>query len=285
MYPTVCRALMLVVSLGTIVLGTQADARELRVCADPNNLPFSNERGEGFENKIAELIANELGAKLSYTWWAQRRGFVRNTLNANLCDLVTGTTNGMEMLRTTRPYYRSGYAFVTRADGPDVSSLDDPLLHKLKIGIQLVGQDGANPPPAEALAKRGIVNNVRGFLVYGDYRDANPAASIMDAVAEGDIDVAIVWGPLAGYFARRERVPLRVRLVTPEIDGPRLYMSFDINMGVRRDDTALRDEINGALIRLKPQIDAILAGFGVPRADHPVSPAIQQAKGVVTSVP
>ena len=285
MYPAVCRALMLVVSLGTIVLGTQADARELRVCADPNNLPFSNERGEGFENKIAELIANELGAKLSYTWWAQRRGFVRNTLNANLCDLVTGTTNGMEMLRTTRPYYRSGYAFVTRTDGPDVSSLDDPLLHKLKIGIQLVGEDGANPPPAEALAKRGIVNNVRGFLVYGDYRDANPAASIMDAVAEGDIDVAIVWGPLAGYFARRERVPLRVRLVTPEIDGPRLYMSFDINMGVRRDDTALRDEINGALIRLKPQIDAILAGFGVPRADHPVSPAIQQAKGGVTSVP
>jgi mxaJ protein len=136
-------------SLGLVLSAPDAHARELRVCADPNNLPFSNERGGGFENKIAELIADELGASLSYTWWAQRRGFIRNTLNADSCDLVTGTTNGIEMLRTTLPYYRSGYAFVTRQDGPQVSSLDDPILHNLRIGIQLVGMDGANPPPAE----------------------------------------------------------------------------------------------------------------------------------------
>ena len=253
-----------------LVFATIADARELRVCADPNNLPFSNERGEGFENKIAELIADELGVTLSYTWWAQRRGFIRNTLNTGSCDLVTGTTNGIEMLRTTLPYYRSGYTFVTRQDGPKVSSLDDPILHNLRIGIQLVGEDGANPPPSEALARRGIVDNVRGYLVYGDYREQNPAAAIMDAVAKGEIDVAIVWGPVAGYFADRESVPLKVALVTPQNDGPRLPMVFDINMGVRRDDPTLRDEINAALSKLRPKIDAVLANYGVPRADLPV---------------
>jgi mxaJ protein len=253
-----------------LVFATIADARELRVCADPNNLPFSNERGEGFENKIAELIADELGVTLSYTWWAQRRGFIRNTLNTGSCDLVTGTTNGIEMLRTTLPYYRSGYTFVTRQDGPKVSSLDDPILHNLRIGIQLVGEDGANPPPSEALARRGIVDNVRGYLVYGDYREQNPAAAIMDAVAKGEIDVAIVWGPVAGYFAARESVPLKVALVTPQNDGPRVPMVFDINMGVRRDDPTLRDEINAALSKLRPKIDAVLANYGVPRADLPV---------------
>jgi len=253
-----------------LVFATIADARELRVCADPNNLPFSNERGEGFENKVAELIADELGATLSYTWWAQRRGFIRNTLNTGSCDLVTGTTNGIEMLRTTLPYYRSGYTFVTRQDGPKVSSLDDPILHNLRIGIQLVGEDGANPPPSEALARRGIVDNVRGYLVYGDYREQNPAAAIMDAVAKGEIDVAIVWGPVAGYFAGRESVPLKVALVTPQNDGPRVPMVFDINMGVRRDDPTLRDEINAALSKLRPKIDAVLANYGVPRADLPV---------------
>ena len=253
-----------------LVFATIADARELRVCADPNNLPFSNERGEGFENKIAELIADELGVTLSYTWWAQRRGFIRNTLNTGSCDLVTGTTNGIEMLRTTLPYYRSGYTFVTRQDGPKVSSLDDPILHNLRIGIQLVGEDGANPPPSEALARRGIVDNVRGYLVYGDYREQNPAAAIMDAVAKGEIDVAIVWGPVAGYLAGRESVPLKIALVTPQNDGPRVPMVFDINMGVRRDDPTLRDEINAALSKLRPKIDAVLANYGVPRADLPV---------------
>jgi mxaJ protein len=268
-----------------LVFATIADARELRVCADPNNLPFSNERGEGFENKIAELIADELGATLSYTWWAQRRGFIRNTLNAGSCDLVTGTTNGIEMLRTTLPYYRSGYAFVTRQDGPQVSSLDDPILHNLRIGIQLVGEDGANPPPAEALARRGIVDNVRGYLVYGDYRERNPAAAIMDAAAKGEIDVAIVWGPAAGYFAGRESVPLKVALVTPQNDGPRLPMVFDIDMGVRRDDLSLRDEINAALSKLRPKIDAVLASYGVPRADLPVEMQHAPVTGQLSSAP
>jgi mxaJ protein len=259
--------LFLLTALVIPALGSPAESRELRVCADPNNLPFSNERGQGFENKIAELIARDLGATLSYVWWAQRRGFIRKTLNDGLCDLVTGTTNGMEMLRTTRPYYRSGFAFVTRDKGPQVSSLDDPILRRLKIGIQLVGEDGINPPPAEALARRGLVDNVRGYMIYGDYRDANPAADIMKAVAKGDIDVGIVWGPFAGYFANRESVPLRVQLVTPQTDGPRLYMVFDINMGVRKDDRQLLEDVNAVLANRKPEIDSILASYGVPRVD------------------
>ena len=246
---------------------TTAAARTLRICADPNNLPFSNDRGEGLENKIAELLAAELGASLTYVWWAQRRGFVRNTLNAGTCDLVTGTTNGIELLRTTRPYYRSSFVFVTRADRQPISSLDDPSLHNLKIGIQLIGLDGSNPPPAEALARRGIVDNVSGYLVYGDYRDANPGAAIISAVADGKIDVAIVWGPLAGYFAARQATPLRVTPVTPEVDGPRLPMAFDVNMGVRKDDPSFLDEVNSALAKLKPKIDALLADYDVPRVD------------------
>jgi mxaJ protein len=264
-----------------IMAASAAEGAVLRVCADPNNLPFSNERGEGFENKIAQLLANELGAELSYTWQAQRRGFIRKTLNSGACDLVTGTTAGLEMLRATRPIYRSGYAFVTRKDRPDVSSLDDPILHRVKIGVQLVGIQSSNPPPVEALARRGIVDNVRGYLVYGDYRDKNPAAAIIDGVARGDIDVAIVWGPVAGYFAQREISPLRVKLVTPQLDGPRLPMVFDAAMGTRKEDVALRDKINGALIRLQPQIDAILANYGVPRVD---APAVTQASSAVGSL-
>jgi mxaJ protein len=260
----------MLVALVGVLSSTFVDASELRVCAEPNNLPFINERGEGFENKIAELIAQELDAKISYTWWAERRGFIRNTLNAGACDLVPGTTNGIQTLRTTRPYYRSGFAFVTRADGPQIFSLDDPALRQMKIGIQLIGEDGSNPPPAEALARRGLIDNVRGYSVYGDYRDDTPASAIVDAVAKGNIDVAIVWGPVAGYFASREPVPLRVTLVTPQNDGPRLPMVFDIDMGVRRDDPQLRDEINAALAKLQPRIDAVLASYGVPRADLPV---------------
>ncbi len=266
--PMLSRSVAIALVLAALPAAALGETRELRVCADPNNLPFSNERGEGFENRIAALIAKDLGARLSYTWWAQRRGFLRNTLNAGACDLVTSTTNGIEMLRATRPYFRSGFAFVTRSDGPTIASLDDPLLHKLKIGIQLVGDDGANPPPAEALARRGIVDNVRGFLVYGDYRNDNPAAAIMQAVARGDINVAIVWGPVAGYFAARMNPPLRVTLVTPEIDGPRLPMAFDVTMGVRKDDPEFLEQMNETLARRKPEIDAILAQYNVPRVDQ-----------------
>jgi mxaJ protein len=258
--------------LGALLVCGFAHARTLRVCADPNNLPFSNDRREGFENRIVEVVAKDLDATIAYAWSAQRRGFIRNTLKAGLCDLVPGVASGMDMLRTTAPYYRSTYVFVTRADGPAVSSFDDPALRTAKIGVQLVGDDGVNTPPAHALSRRGIVENVRGYSLYGDYSEPNPPSRIVQAVADGEIDIAIAWGPMAAYFARRAGVPLRVEAVWPQIDGPRLPMIFDISMGVRKEDEALRQEIDAAIERRKPEIDAILAEYGVPRAN----PALRQ---------
>ncbi|TGQ16251.1 MULTISPECIES: substrate-binding domain-containing protein [unclassified Mesorhizobium] len=261
-----------IAALALLLLPATASARELRVCADPNNLPFSNAAGQGFENRIAEIIADDLGAKLTYTWWAQRRGFVRNTLKAGLCDLVPGTPANLEMLRTTTPYYRSSYVFLTRQDGPDVTSFNDPRLRGLRIGVQLIGDDGANSPPVRALSRRGIVGHLIGYPVYGDYAAPNPPARIVDAVASGEIDLAVVWGPLAGYFAQKQKVPLRITPVTPRIDGPQLPMIYDISMGVRREDDALRGDVNGALARHKAEIDALLAQYGVPRLDASGSP-------------
>ena len=246
----------------------EASTRELRVCADPNNLPFSNEQLQGFENRIVDLVAQELEASAGYTWWAQRRGFVRNTLKAGLCDLVPGTVSNTGMLRITAPYYRSSYVFVTRADGPPVSSLDDPVLRDLTIGVQLIGADGFNTPPAHALSRRGLVQNVRGFTVYGDYGEPNPPARIVQAVASREIDAAIVWGPLAGYFAQRQPTALRVQAVMPQADGE-LPMVFDISMGVRMDDDKLRREIDGALVRRHDEINAVLSSYHVPRLGLP----------------
>jgi mxaJ protein len=243
-----------------------AEARDLRVCADPNNLPFSNAAGEGFENKLVAIIAEELNADVSYAWHAQRRGFIRETLRAGLCDLVPGTPANLEMLRTTAPYYRSGYVFVTRAaDGPTVASLDDPELRHLRIGVQLIGDDGAKAPPAHALALRGLAKNLRGYPVYGDYASAAPGRAIIDALGRGEIDVAVVWGPTAGYFARHNQTPLEIRTVRPQIDGPWLPMIFDISMGVRKEDVGLRREVDEALARRRRDIDALLAEYGVPR--------------------
>lgn len=254
-------------AVATLLLGLAvwpAEARELRVCADPNNLPFSNAKGEGFENKIAQLLADELHVTLAYTWRAQRRGFLRETLKAGRCDLVLGIPADIESVRTTRPYYRSAYVFITRADTPRVTSFEDAVLRQGRVGVQLIGDDGWNTPPAHALTRRGIVENVRGYTVYGDYRRPNPPSRIVSAVARWEIDIAVAWGPLAGYFAAREHPPLIVSLVSP-IDEPGLPMAWEISMGVRQGDTALFLEIDAALARLAPEIDAILATYDIPR--------------------
>ncbi|HXT16130.1 MAG TPA: substrate-binding domain-containing protein [Gemmatimonadaceae bacterium] len=241
----------------------------IRICADPNNLPFSNASRAGFENKIADVIGAELHRPVAYTWWAQRRGFVRNTLNAGECDLVVGTVSGMEMLATTRPYYKSTYVFVSRHDRHlDVKSFDDTKLRRLKIGVQLIGDDFSNTPPAHALSNRGIVRNVVGFPVYGDYRQANPAARIMDAVIGRKVDVAVVWGPLAGYFAKQSPVALDVVPVSPQVDLPYLPFVFDIAMGTRRADSTFRHTLDDIIERRHATIDSILGAYGVPRADR-----------------
>jgi quinoprotein dehydrogenase-associated probable ABC transporter substrate-binding protein len=240
--------------------------RHLRVCADPNNLPFSNQRLEGFENRIANLLASEMNATVDYTWWAQRRGFIRNTLKAGDCDVVLGLPASTEMALPTKPYYRSTYVFVYRKDrGLNVRSFDDPVLRKVKIGVHLIGDDFANAPPAHALTNRGMINNVVGYTIYGDYSQDNPPARIIDALVAGEIDVAIVWGPLAGYFVKRQAVPLEIVPVSPQIDQPFLPFIYDISMGVRRGDNQLKEELEDVMERRRTEIDGILQEYGVPR--------------------
>jgi mxaJ protein len=242
-------------------------SRVLRISADPNNLPFTNEKRQGFENKIAELLAADLNASIEYHWRAQRRGFFRHALKENECDLVLGVPYGFERALTTLPYYRSMYCFVSRADrGLDIRSLDDSSLRQLRIGVQMVGDDGANTPPAHALASRGIVQNVVGYTLYGDYRDDTPPSRIIDAVEKGDIDIAIVWGPLAGYFAKQRPGTLKVVPVSPQQDRiSGLPFAFDIAMGCRKPDKSLCDEIQAVLHERQADIQGILDEYGVPR--------------------
>ena len=238
----------------------------LRVCADPNNLPFSNDRGEGFENKIAELVARELGERVEYTWWAQRRGFVRNTLSARLCDVVIGAPAHLDMLMTTTPYYRSTYVFVSRRDRRiAIASFDDPRLRSMRIGVPVVGDDYAGTPPVHALARRGLTRNIVGYSVYGDYATPNPPARLVDAVVSKDVDVAVAWGPLAGFVARHSPVPLTLTPVTAPADLHVVPFAYDIAMGVRRGDAALRARLDTVIARRRPAIDSILATYGVPR--------------------
>jgi mxaJ protein len=260
------RCFSFVVATASMMIGTvTADAAVLRVCADPNNLPFSDQAARGFENKVVELIARDLGSTVDYTWWAQRRGYVRNTLKADVCDIWSGVVSGAEMMTSTRSYYRSSYVFVTRTDRKlHIASFDDPQLRKLVIGVQMVGSEAMNTPPAHALARRGIVQNVRGYMIYGDYREPHPSSAIIDAVENGDVDVAVVWGPVAGYFAAQGSIPLSLAPVEPWRDGTELPMAFYISMGVRRGDNALLQRLNDSLERNHTAISAILAEYHVP---------------------
>jgi mxaJ protein len=253
-----------------LTLTGSADAVELRVCADPNNLPFSNSAEAGFENKLATLVARQLGEDISYTWWAQRRGFIRKTLKAGKCDVVMGVPAGYDLVETTKPYYRSTYVFVTRQQqNLNLTSLLDPRLHQLTIGVHLIGDDGNNSPPAQALGDQGIVNNVRGYSIYGDYRQANPPARLIEAVENGDIDVAAAWGPLGGYFAKLSPVPLAVTAITDGDQFAPQQFQFAISMGVRKGDHALRDKLNVFIDGHRPEIESLLRGYGVPLLELP----------------
>jgi mxaJ protein len=259
--------LLAIALLATPALGAAPSERPvLTVCADPNNMPFSNRARQGFENKIAALIAKDLDADIAYVWWAQRRGYARNTLNSNACDLWPGVAKGVDMVNTTIPYYRSTYVFVTRADKP-LSGLtfDDPRLRSLRIGVQMVGDDGTNTPPTHALAMRGITGNVRGYMLYGNYVQPNPPAKIIDGVENGDIDVAIAWGPMAGYFAKISPVKLRVEPVSPAVEDGQWPMTYAIAMGVRKNQPRFKAKIEEILQKEHPAIARILSDYGVPK--------------------
>lgn len=248
--------------------------RELVVCADPSDLPASNDQREGFENRIAEILAEDLQADLRFVWQLQRRGFLRRTLQAGRCDVVIGVPAGLPGVATSRPLYRSGYAFVTRADGPVPQGFDDPLLRRWRIGLPALGAEGANPPPAMALARRGLGAQVVGFPVWGAEDDDRPQGRPVEAVARGEVDTAIVWGPVAGWFAARQAVPLRVTLVGDDPASPQLPFAFDMALGVRRADTALLDDLQAAMDRQRARIDQVLRAHAVPLiAPAPTAPA------------
>ena len=257
-----CRSAFL---LGLLWVACALQARELRVCADPDNLPLSHADGSGFENRIARLVAEEMGAELRYEWLPQRRGFVRKTLGEGLCDVFIGVPKDFERVMTTRPYYRSAYVFVAGPKARGVETFDDPRLRSLTIGVQLVGNDLAATPPGHALALNGNLDNVRGFTVFGQ----GPAPQRMvAALARRELDAALIWGPQAAYFAKRSAIPLEVRLARPPAGLADMPFEFDMAMGVRRGERELRDELDAIIERRRADIDAILAEYRVPRTDR-----------------
>ncbi len=231
---------------------------ELRVCAEPDNLPFSHQNQSGFENRIATVLAEEMGAKLLYSWQPQRRAFVRKTLGAGVCDAWMGVPADFERVRTTRPYYRSTYIFVFGKR--PLRSFDDPDLAALRVGVQLPGNDMAATPPGHALAARGAIEKVIGFTVYGEH----PAAQrIVEAVAKGELDAGVVWGPAAGWFAHQ--AALGVAPAKPPAELAALPFEFAIAIGVRRDAKELRDALDAALARRTGEVVRILDQYAVPR--------------------
>ncbi len=237
------------------------DRSSLRVCADPSNLPFSNRAGEGFENKIAELLAAELGVPVRYTWFPQATGFVRNTLMARKCDLVIGISLGFELLQNSNPYYRSSYALFYRADsGLKVSSLDDPVLEDKRLGVI------AGTPPATLMAKYGLLGHMRPYHLVADTRFHQPAKQMVEDVAAGEVDVGLLWGPIAGYYAKQHNPALSVVPLASKPGEAR--MDFRITMGLRFNEPGWKRRINDLIRKKQPEINAILLDYGVPLLDN-----------------
>jgi mxaJ protein len=234
----------------------------LRVCNDPDNMPFSNQKEEGFENKIAQLIAKDWDAKLQYVWYPTRRGYFR-ILNGMYCDLIIQAPGGLDMAGTTTPYYRSGYVFLTRQDSKlaDIKSLADPRLKKARIGVTLLPSD-EQLPPTMALSHYGVVGNLRGY--HGWYNDDDRPEDIVNAVANDSVDVAIVWGPLAGYFAKQSKIPLKITPLGERDSLADVPFRYNIGMAVRRRDRELRDSLEKTLKAKAPEIQAILKEYGIP---------------------
>jgi quinoprotein dehydrogenase-associated probable ABC transporter substrate-binding protein len=239
-----------------------ADRTVLRVCADPENLPFSNKTQDGFENRIAALVAKDLHAELNYTWWPQRGAYLENSLEAGECDAVMGVPSSTNSVLPTRPYYRSTYVLVTRKDRDlQISSLLDPRLETLRIGIHVVGNDYA--PPAYLLAQRGLTKNLAGYSLYGGSDERDPQARLIEAVASGAVDVAVAWGPFAGYFAPKQSAALMIAPVSPPMFQS-IPFAYDISAAVRKDDRMLQSRLQDALARQCAGIAAILAEYSIP---------------------
>ncbi|MDT8343941.1 MAG: substrate-binding domain-containing protein [Thermohalobaculum sp.] len=233
----------------------------LRVCADPANMPFSNQAGEGFENRIADLLGRELGLPVSYTWFPQATGFIRRTLYEGRCDVVIGYAQGDELVLNTNHYYTSAYVLVTRPDSDlaDATTLADPRLQGRTIGVI------AGTPPTSHMTRLGLIGHARPYNLMVDRRFESPNEAMAAALRAGEIDAAVMWGPIGGYFARQGEPALVVTPLLHEIGAPRLF--FRITMGVRPDEQVWKRKLNSLIRRNQAEIDAILAGFGVPLID------------------
>jgi quinoprotein dehydrogenase-associated probable ABC transporter substrate-binding protein len=244
------------------------DPDVLRVCADPNNLPFSNEKGEGFENKLAELFADKLHKKLAYTYFPQATGFVRMTLGSHRCDVIMGYPQGAELVQSTNPYYQTAYALVTKAGSPidGVDALDDPRLKDKKLGIV------AGTPPATYLVSDGLMAKAKPYPLMVDTRVDSSAVAMMNDLASGEIDAGVLWGPMAGYYAARASSPTHVALLLKDTGGP--HMLYHITMGVRASDQNWKRQLNQLIAENQPEINKILLDYGIPildEHDHPIT--------------
>lgn len=251
-------------AIATALLCTCARAEgTLRVCAEPNDLPFSNIKLQGFENKLADMAAHDLGERVVYTWSMEREHFVKKTLDAGKCDVLMGVPAGFSEVETTTPYYASTYVFVWRRDRHlNLASMMDPRLRRLRIGVHVLGDD--NTPPMEALARAGIVRNVTGYMIYGDSRQPNPPSRLIEAVEGGTVDVAAVWGPLGGYFAQRSRVPLAIAPITDTAAFAPAAFQYAIAMGVRKGNSTLRERLGQVIAHRRGQIRNLLVSYGIP---------------------
>jgi len=238
------------------------DPKVLRVCADPRDLPFSNEAGEGFENKIAELLAQKLGKTLAYEFYPGATGFVRNTLNAHRCDVIMGMPQGDDIVQGTNPYYRTTYSLVSRQGSglENVDSLEDPLLQNKRIGIV------AGTPPATNLAVNGLLGNIKSYPLVVDTRVDAPTSTMMNDLEGDSIDIAILWGPIAGYLAKNAKIPVKVTPLVKETSGQR--MIYRIGMGVRHSDQEWKRLLNKLIAENQAEITHILTTYGVPLLDE-----------------
>jgi len=246
------------------------DPTEFKVCADPDNLPYSNGKLLGFEDKIAELIASELGKKLSFQYAYYRQGFLRNTLNANRCDVVMSTTSDNDTMLTSIPYYRSTHVFVYRKDsGYDIKNWDSPDLKKGVIGI--IGQS----PVTRPLSDFGLMENARPYRMQ---RDLNlPPSFLIDDLVKGDIDVAVIWGPIGGYFAKQAKIPLVV-VPIPEYENVNVKgkTQWNISIGVRKKDKERINMINQVIEKRRADIEKILDEYGIPHVPVVLGDSIEK---------
>ncbi|WP_375411341.1 substrate-binding domain-containing protein [uncultured Bradyrhizobium sp.] len=238
------------------------DPKVLRVCADPRNLPFSNEKGEGFENKLAELFAEKLQKRLDYMYFPQATGFVKMTLGAHRCDVIMGFPQGDDLVQGTNPYYRTAYALVTKSGNglDDVATLEDERLKSKHIGIV------AGTPPATNMAVAGLMMNARPYPLMIDTRFDSSAAAMIKDLMSGEIDAGILWGPMAGYYAMQVSPPLHIMPLVKETTGPKL--AYRIGMGVRPADQNWKRLLNRLIQENQPAINKILLEFGVPLLDE-----------------